>query len=140
MSRNLLATLARVAFGLLFVLASLDKIAHPDAFARIVYNYQILPEVLVNPLAVLLPWLELVCGAALTLGVLPRGAAAILCGLLAVFLGAFLFNLHRGLDVYCGCFSTTPARGGPTGLYLARDAAMLVLGLAVLRSSLRRGR
>ena len=47
-----------------FVFASLDKIASPAAFARIVYQWQVIGPVLSNVVAVTLPWVELVAGAA----------------------------------------------------------------------------
>ena len=47
--------LFRVVLGVTFIYASLDKIAHPDQFARIVYNYKILPGFLINIFAVTLP-------------------------------------------------------------------------------------
>ncbi len=42
-------------------------------FAAIVANYQLLPDALVNPVARVLPWVEVVCGAALVAGFGPGG-------------------------------------------------------------------
>lgn len=53
---------ARIFLGLVFVVASVDKIIHPKAFAEIIYNYQILPGSLINLTAIILPWLELLLG------------------------------------------------------------------------------
>lgn len=53
---------ARLILGAIFVYASIDKILHPDAFAKAVYNYQILPHAFINPTAMVLPWLELILG------------------------------------------------------------------------------
>ena len=36
--------LMRLALGAVFLYASYDKILHPAAFAKAVYNYQILPD------------------------------------------------------------------------------------------------
>jgi len=122
--------LARIVLGGLFVWASLDKIAHPAAMAEIIYNYQILPDALVNLSALFLPWVELLCGLSLVFGVLARGAALILTVLLLVFMLALGYNLYRGLEVACGCFSTS-GDGGGMRLDLWRDAGMLVMaGLA----------
>ncbi|HOV88433.1 MAG TPA: MauE/DoxX family redox-associated membrane protein, partial [Syntrophobacteraceae bacterium] len=41
-------TVVRIFLGIVFFAASADKILHPAPFARIVYNYQILPSSLVN--------------------------------------------------------------------------------------------
>lgn len=52
-------------------------------------------------------------------------------GLLAVFIGALTFNLIRGLDIHCGCFSTEAATG-PADLWtVARDAGFLVASVVM---------
>jgi len=48
--------LSRLLLGGIFVYASYDKILHPVPFAEIIYNYQILPDVLVNLVSLFLPW------------------------------------------------------------------------------------
>jgi uncharacterized membrane protein YphA (DoxX/SURF4 family) len=113
----------------IFVYASVDKILHPTAFAKMVYNYQILPGGLINATAIVLPWLELFLGILLLLGVWEPGAVLTANALLVAFFGALVFNALRGLDVQCGCFSTSPGR--PQGLmawYLVRDSSFLLLG------------
>ena len=119
---------ARAVFGLIFIFAGATKIVAPSAFAEIIFNYQILPENLVNVAAITLPWLEILCGLALILGFLARGAAVVLCALLAAFIAAMGFNLWRGLDTACGCFSSDMG-GGHMARDLARDLVFLALGL-----------
>lgn len=122
----------RIVFGLLFIAASVSKIVYPAAFAQIIINYQLLPDIAVNPLALFLPWLELVCGAALVTNTFVRGSSAILNLLLLVFLGALWFNVSRGLDVSCGCFTVNPeAQGGMIDSAI-RDTAIFALGLVVM--------
>ncbi|MEE9122703.1 MAG: MauE/DoxX family redox-associated membrane protein [Syntrophobacteria bacterium] len=120
------ALAARVVLGCVFIYASLDKIRHPDLFAEAVYNYQLLPEVAVNLVAVCLPWLELLSGVLLILGLWVRGSVLVLSGLLLVFLGALGINLARGLDIHCGCFTTQSAHT-MTVLDLFRDFLFLLL-------------
>jgi uncharacterized membrane protein YphA (DoxX/SURF4 family) len=120
---------ARLILAGIFIYASLDKIAHPAAFANDVYNYQILPDALINLTALMLPWLELFLGLCLLTGIWLPGAVLTVNGLLIVFLAALIFNLGRGLDVNCGCFSTgsdTPAMS--TGWYLLRDVVFSAMG------------
>jgi uncharacterized membrane protein YphA (DoxX/SURF4 family) len=119
---------ARLILGAIFLYASIDKIAHPDRFALAVYNYQLLPEAAVNLLALWLPWLELVSGVLLIVGIWIRGSLAVLTGLILVFLGALGFNLARGLDISCGCFSTEAVHP-LTILTLLRDSLFLLLAL-----------
>jgi uncharacterized membrane protein YphA (DoxX/SURF4 family) len=121
---------ARLILSGIFIYASLDKIAHPAAFAKDVYNYQILPDVLINLTALVLPWLELFLGLCLLAGIWLPGAVLTVNGLMVVFLAALVFNLTRGLDINCGCFSTgSEAPAMSAGWYLLRDAGFLAVGI-----------
>ena len=121
---------ARLVLAGIFIYASLEKIAHPAAFARDVYNYQILPDVLINLTALVLPWLELFLGLCLLAGIWLPGAVLTANGLLVVFLAALVFNLARGLDINCGCFSTaSEAPAMSAGWYLLRDVGFLTVGI-----------
>jgi uncharacterized membrane protein YphA (DoxX/SURF4 family) len=120
------ALVLRIVLGCVFIYASLDKIRHPDLFAEAVYNYQLLPEIAVNLVAISLPWLELFSGTLLVLGLWLEASILILSCLMVVFIGALGINLARGLDVHCGCFitqSTDPI----TILTLFRDSLFLLL-------------
>ena len=119
---------ARVVLGCVFIYASLDKIRHPELFAEALYNYQLSPEVAVNLVALWLPWLELLSGGLLVLGVWVRGSSLILSGLMIVFLAALGVNLARGLDIHCGCF-TTQGSDPMTIITLFRDSLFLILAL-----------
>lgn len=119
----------RLLIGVVFLYASYDKILHPGDFARAVYNYQILPAAAVNPVAVVLPWMELLLGVFLLAGVWLPGATALSTLLLAVFNAALIFNLSRGLDVSCGCFSTQIAGSPATWWTAARDLVLLAASI-----------
>jgi rhodanese-related sulfurtransferase/uncharacterized membrane protein YphA (DoxX/SURF4 family) len=121
---------ARLILAGIFIYASLDKIAHPAAFAKAVFNYQILPDALINVTALVLPWLELFMGLCLLAGIWLPGAVLTVNGLLFMFLIAFMFNLARGLDVNCGCFGSSGL--GPSmsaGGYLLRDAGFFAVAI-----------
>lgn len=121
----------RLFLGAVFLYASWDKILQPQAFAEAVYNYRILPDFAVNFTALVLPWLELTIALCLIAGVWLPGASVITTSLLAVFLGALLFNMARGLDVHCGCFSVETA-GTPAGIFtVARDLSFLAASVYV---------
>lgn len=118
----------RVILGAVFILASADKIYQPEAFAQMIYNYQILPGALVNISAIVLPWVELLLGCLLLFGWWLPGAVTLANLLLAAFFGALLFNTARGLNVHCGCFSTSTQGGPATAWYLVRDGFFLLMG------------
>jgi uncharacterized membrane protein YphA (DoxX/SURF4 family) len=123
---------ARVVLGALFLYAGAIKIMDPMAFALAVYNYHILPAWLVNMTAIILPWVEVVAGTCLVLGLWTPGGALIVSCLLLVFTVALGFNLSRGLDIACGCFSTSPVAEKITWWYLLRDSSLLAAGLLVM--------
>ncbi|MEW5979533.1 MAG: MauE/DoxX family redox-associated membrane protein [Acidobacteriota bacterium] len=119
--------LLRISLGVLFVYASLDKLLHPLEFARLTAAYQILPEVLIAPLAALIPPLELLCGFLLVFGVWPVASLLWVGVLLGVFLLAVTQAYLRGLNIDCGCFSTG-GEAEPVGLLtIIRD--LILLGL-----------
>ena len=121
----------RLAVGGVLLFASLDKIAHPAAFAQAVYNYHLAPLPLLHPFALALPWLEAIAGAALMVGIGRRGAGLIAALLTVIFLAAVGSALARGLDISCGCFHTTGGHHVAASL-LWRDAVMLVACLLPL--------
>ena len=127
---------AGIALGAVFLYASLEKIAQPREFARIVYHYQVigpsarLGYVPANLVAVALPWMEAVAGLLLIAGVWRREAAAVVSALLATFLVAVGSALYRGIDIEnCGCF-TVEGAGRQAGLWLlVGDAALLAIAV-----------
>jgi len=74
-----------------------------------------LPELLVALMAAVLPWLELLCGLALLLNRWTPGASLLIVLMNAVFIVAIASAMARGLDISCGCFSTSPS-GSRAGL------------------------
>ena len=108
LSHPLLIALLRVALGAVFIVASLDKIENPEAFATTIANYRFLPYKFINGMAIVLPWLEVITGTFLVLGVWVRANTMIVWGLLLAFSIAISQALARGLDISCGCFTTNP--------------------------------
>lgn len=127
---RILFMLARLAYGAVFVYAGASKMADASTFAGIIANYQILPAKLIFGAALLLPALEVVCGLALWVNSLARGAAVILNCLMAAFLVVMGWAWHKGLDVTCGCFGG--AGQTISRETLLRDAAILALGLVAM--------
>ncbi|WP_291347504.1 MauE/DoxX family redox-associated membrane protein [Desulfobacula sp.] len=122
----------RLILSGVFIFASIDKILHPQAFAQAVFNYQVLPDFLINLVALILPWLELLVGASLLMNRWMPGAASIVAILMGIFVGLIFFNLARGLDISCGCFSTNSDENPMTKLTLFRDIIFLCLAFCLL--------
>jgi uncharacterized membrane protein YphA (DoxX/SURF4 family) len=107
-SHPLVVSLLRVALGAVFIVASIDKLRDPAAFATNIANYRILPYTVINAIAIVLPWLEVITGTVLVLGVWLRAGTVVVWSLLFAFSVAIGQALFRGLDISCGCFSTNP--------------------------------
>jgi uncharacterized membrane protein YphA (DoxX/SURF4 family) len=104
----------RLVLGLFFVYASLDKIWSPAAFAKIVYQWQVVGPVPSNLVAVTLPWVELLAGLLLVAGAWRRESALVIALLLLVFIVSAGSVMARGIDVEnCGCVSVAKAEAWP---------------------------
>jgi uncharacterized membrane protein YphA (DoxX/SURF4 family) len=128
-SSSYLTTIFRMMVGLLFIYACIDKIVAPAYFAGTIQNYQLLSVSLINIVSITLPWLELICGILLMVGIWHRAAAVIISFLMTVFIIAILSVILRGLDIECGCF------GSDTSANWARiveDIFLLVFSLQIV--------
>jgi len=132
LDNDYLSLITRLVVGVVFIYAAMDKIALPAQFARIVYNYHMVPGDLINMMAVIMPWLELICGVSVILGLYKEGGLLILNILMVVFMIAITVNIIRGVDLECGCFTvSSKARGSALSL-LFRDLGLFVLSLYAL--------
>lgn len=116
---------ARLILGGMFIWMGFHKISGPVEFLKQIRMYQMVPEgtpLLLNSIAIILPWMEVITGAALILGVALRGAALIQLVMLVVFTGAIFLralNINRteGTPFFqivfdCGC------GGGPVTIWI----------------------
>ncbi|MBP1627364.1 MAG: DoxX family protein [Holophagaceae bacterium] len=129
---------AQFLLGGLFILAAWPKLMDPPGFAKALWAYSLFPAWSILPLALVLPWLELVCGAMLALGLWVKAATAWLGLLLLGFTLALSINLARRHPVDCGCFnvgispSSTEERLRDMRLAILRDLGMLALAALIL--------
>lgn len=100
----------RFVLGAVFIFAGALKIYDPATFATDIANYRLLPHAWVNLLAITLPWIEVLAGLLLVVGIWVRPSALLVTAMLVVFLVAVSQALVRGLDIRCGCFGTFGGR------------------------------
>jgi uncharacterized membrane protein YphA (DoxX/SURF4 family) len=105
LSNKYLQLAARLFVGFVFIYAAIGKIADAETFAKEIFNYHILPDYLINIIALVLPWLELIVGIFLIAGIRIRASATIASISMLVFIIAVLSAMFRGLDINCGCFA-----------------------------------
>jgi uncharacterized membrane protein YphA (DoxX/SURF4 family) len=104
-----LILMCRIVIGMVFVAAGLGKLSDLQAFAREIENFDVLYPGYENTVAILLPWIEIIVGLALVLGIRARGAAWLAAGCMAVFTIGVIQAMARNLDISCGCFGTSNA-------------------------------
>ncbi|MBL7013764.1 MAG: DoxX family membrane protein [Candidatus Marinimicrobia bacterium] len=93
----------RIIVGGLFIYASIDKISDPATFAKQINNYHIIPFGLENTIALVLPWLEIIIGICLIIGVYVEGASGWILLLLISFIIFMVQAIMRGYNIECGC-------------------------------------
>ncbi len=120
----------RCIIGIVFVYASIDKIIDPAGFATILYGYSVFPLALINIIAIIFPFIELVAGLCLIFKIFPESALIIINFFISVFIIIIGFNLLRGHEFNCGCFSVGDSGSASSaGQLLFRDLILLAAGL-----------
>jgi uncharacterized membrane protein YphA (DoxX/SURF4 family) len=99
-----LAVAFRLYIGGIFIYASVYKINYPAEFADSVASYELVPYWAVGVMAVVMPWVELICGVLVIAGIRSKAAILVLMGLMVLFTVAIVITLVRGVPIGCGCF------------------------------------
>jgi putative oxidoreductase len=125
---------ARLYVGMVFLQACYHKILQPEVFAVDVATYQFLPLSTVNLFALTVPWMEIVIGVMLVVGLRVQAASLVVAGLMVSFMVALAWALHLNLDMSCGCFASQAAtEDDPISWHtLVRDSVWLLLALYTL--------
>lgn len=98
--------------GLTFISASLDKIVDPHEFSKSIIAYEISPYSINNFVALVLPWIELICGLLLLISFYfffkyGNNFIDIPNNMIIIMLIWFIFILAiasiKGLEIDCGC-------------------------------------
>ncbi|HAY34073.1 MAG TPA: MauE/DoxX family redox-associated membrane protein [Ignavibacteria bacterium] len=105
LSNKFFLIILRLILGVVFIYASLDKLYNQEEFSRAIYNYKFFPEFLINIFAIVVPYLEIICGILIITGIYLRGSSLIITLMLFFFIIALTQAYIRGLDISCGCFS-----------------------------------
>ncbi len=125
-----LLLLFRIIVGGVFIWAGVLKIIDPLGFAQSIENYQVVSRAPAFLVALVLPWVEVLSGAFLIIGVLKRSSALLISLQLIGFIGLVASALARGIDTSCGCFGSFSRRADLS--LILTDAVLLILALIVL--------
>ncbi|MGH2388600.1 MAG: MauE/DoxX family redox-associated membrane protein, partial [Chloroflexota bacterium] len=125
----------RLLLAVVFLIAGASKVAHPWVFVHTVEGYRMLPGSLARPFGLALPWVEVLLGLYLLVGLFTRVAAAVVGAVLVMFLFALSVQLAHGHTGDCGCvvginnpIITAFVGGNTIGSFdLVRDAVLLLM-------------
>ena len=135
---DLLTVILRVAIGVTFIYASIYKINDPGTFAKSIWFYHLVPGDLINLMALILPWIELLCGLALILGLFYHGAVVLVNVMMVTFILALSAAIVRGIDIECGCFKAAKASTDAAWEALALDLVLILFTMQLLFSRSKR--
>jgi len=94
----------RVVLGGLLLVAGALKVGHPADLAAGIAVFRLFPPAVVGPLALALPYVELLLGAYLLAGLFTRVAACVAAVQFLCYAAAIASAVVRHIPANCGCF------------------------------------
>lgn len=128
----------RAGLGAIFLYAGLVKASDSQQFALGLVPFTFLPAGSAGLLAVAIAWSEVVAGVLILLPRVYLAGAAMIGGLVLVFIAALSWALWNGIVIPCSCFGDGAEASAPAMfMAIVRDvfilAGVLVLALASRR-------
>jgi uncharacterized membrane protein YphA (DoxX/SURF4 family) len=96
--------LVRVLLGGLLLVAGGLKLGHPAELAATIAGYRILPAAIAGLLALALPYVEILLGLYLVVGLFTRVVAIVSAIQFVCYAGAIASAVMRHIAANCGCF------------------------------------
>jgi len=94
----------RLVLGGIFILSGSLKLMDTYKFAKILYDYGILPDYLINIVSIGLPVIEILAGTGLLFNM--KYSLELITVMLFLFVGVLWFGILNDLNIDCGCFSS----------------------------------
>ena len=121
--------LLRIILGGIFIYAAAGKMLYPAEFSEDIANYQLVPVMFTNLIAITLPWVELVAGLLLLNGFRTQSGNLIIFLMVCVFSFGAVQAMIRGLDINCGCFTEASRRVGL--IFMAEESALFSMSICI---------
>lgn len=123
----------RILVGGLLLATGILKIGHSADLAAAIAGFRLLPAGVIGPMALALPYIELLLGAYLVAGLFTRAVAAISAVQFGIYAAAIASAVVRHIPANCGCFGPgdTAVADWPHvafDLVLAAASAFIVYG------------
>jgi uncharacterized membrane protein YphA (DoxX/SURF4 family) len=101
--------LLRFVIGGIFTYAGFTKLIDPKGFAKVISQYDLIPEMLLAPVAIGLPLLEFLAGLGLIFNI--RGSLTVIFSMLVMFVFVLWYGILKDLSIDCGCFTPEDIAG-----------------------------
>lgn len=121
----------RFVLAFLFILAAVEKLKNPYAFALSIDAYQIFPEWITNISTFLIPWLEIFIGFGLLFKFKLKANLYLYLFLMVVFTLLVLIAMIKGLDIECGCYGESSTKIGLVKLF--ENILIIVFVLLIIK-------
>lgn len=126
----LITIVIATSLAMLFLLAARHKLVAPLRFQAQLAAYQLVPESLLKPVTLVLPWIEIVVAAGMLFALTRPFAGLAATLLLSVYAAAMAINLRRGRSkIDCGCGDTPQPL---SSWLLVRNFVLAVGGILLL--------
>lgn len=126
--------LIRLILAFLFILAAIEKLKNPFAFALTIDAYQIFPSFFINIATTLIPWFELFIGFGLLFNFKIKANLYLYFVLMIAFTILVVVAITKGLDIECGCFGESSSKVGFSKIL---ENLLIILGNIILIKSYR---
>ncbi len=95
--------IVRIALGGVFIYSGFVKLIDPKSFAKVISQYDLIPDIFLAPVAIGLPLIEFVAGLGLVFNI--RGSLSVIFVLLIMFIVVLWYGILKDLSIDCGCFT-----------------------------------
>lgn len=132
---DLVGLAARLVLGGVLLVAGGLKVGNPRGAARAVQGYDVMPFEVAKYVGYALPWIEIVVGLLLVIGLFTRINAVLGTVLMTAFVIGIAQAWARGLTIDCGCFGgggEVAADETRYGQEIARDLGLALAGVWLL--------
>ncbi|MGC1379917.1 MAG: MauE/DoxX family redox-associated membrane protein [Candidatus Baltobacteraceae bacterium] len=99
----------RLLLGGLLLVAGALKVGHPADLAANIAAFRLLPSAVAGPLAIGLPYFELLLAIYLIAGLFTRVVALVAAAQFVIYAGAIASAVVRHIQASCGCFGPRDA-------------------------------
>ena len=101
---NIVATVIRIIFGMVFLYSGIIKFIDLDAFAIALGKFKLLSESQHYILVYTIPIAEILLGLLLILNIKTHMTSQIITFMVALFTAVIIAKIYEGEEISCGCF------------------------------------